>query len=445
MSFSSARHLKLLRYTLRANAVFSALSALSFLSFAQPLATLVAIGREGFVGLGINLAVFSAILFLVSTRWALRRRWVLALVLMIALMDVAWVLGSAFLAYLPSYATEGGRLLILATAGVVGLFAVLQLYALMWILWSRYRGRRASRQQETSRQKSLSLRALLELFGIVLLMGGCSAADIRPAELKEKGYTETTAEKGRAMLRRVAKRHGLRAWQAYETMQATAVDRWADAAPSWWPLQEQRVRLEYVLGTFTSRAVLLDGERAGEVWGVHAWQPYHRAGAEQAVELCDTQEKMTARMFYLPALHYFNELPFRLLKAEYVAYAGDRVYQGTDYHLVFATWGSVGPNDQHDQYLLWIDRETLLVEMCLYTVRDAGAIFTGTIHFDDYRDSQGVMFPYTQTVILPPPEHTLYPLDQYYFHRLEFESVRFGAVNEQDLLVVAQKPAQDTK
>jgi len=149
--------------------------------------------------------------------------------------------------------------------------------------------------------------------------------------------------------------------------------------------------------------------------------------------------------FYLPALQYFDELPFRLLSAEFVAYAGDKTHHGKNYHLVFATWGSFAPNLQHDQYLLWINQETLLVEMCLYTVRDLLNWATGTIHFEDYREVQGVMFAFRQSVVLPRPENTAYPLEKNFYHRLLFEEVKFDAFDKQVLIIDASKDVGDFK
>ena len=73
--------------------------------------------------------------------------------------------------------------------------------------------------------------------------------------------------------------------------------------------------------------------------------------------------------------------------------------------------------------------------MCQYTLREAGPVFTGTIHFGDYREVQGVFFPFQQTVILPAPEHTLYPLEEYFFHQTRGASVAFDEF-EEDLLIV---------
>lgn len=439
MNQSSLTHRDVLRYALRANAVFSAVSSLGLFFFARPLATMIALGEAGFESLAVQLAVFSLLLFLLSTQWAMRKSWTLGLVAVVVLLDLGWVLGSIVFVRLPSFTTETGRLLVLTSAGIVGLFFLLQAYALTRIIWIRLKRRRASRKAGST------CSAMLMVVIMLPAAAGCMMADIRTPELKESGYTEDAADKGRNLLHEVARRHGLQAWRSHETLQVVAVDRWAEGASGWWPRQEQRMKLESVLGTFTSRAELLDGERTGEIWGIHAWQPYTRTTESSKLVLEKAEKKMTARTFYLPALQYFNELPFRLLTADYVAYAGDRTHRGREYHLIFATWGSVEPNERHDQYLLWVDQQSLLVRMCLYTLRDAGTIFTGAIHFDDYRNVQGVLIPFEQTVVLPRPENALYPLDRYFFHRLEFESARFDEVDKRELLVASAAPAGDFK
>ena len=288
------------------------------------------------------------------------------------------------------------------------------------------------------------MRLLLASAGIVLL--GCSPVDIRTEALKEHGYAATSQEQGRALLLQAAHRHGLEAWQSFATIEATAIDRWAEGASGWWPEPEQRFRMQAILGTFTSRVELLGGKGAGEVWGIQAWRAYTRRQKGGPVRFEPGSDALTAMTFYLPALQYFNALPFRLLTAEYVAYAGVGTHRGQVYDLVYVTWGSFTPNEMHDQYLLWISRASGLIEMCRYTLRDIQPPhFTGTIHFDDYRSVQGVLFPFKQTVVLPPPEHTLYPLDENYYHRLVFEAVQFDAVQKEQLLVDSTRAVGDVK
>ena len=280
------------------------------------------------------------------------------------------------------------------------------------------------------------------LAGMVLLLGlGTVSATAWPlADLRTnhfRGASIENARKGRELLRRVAERHGLEAWQRHVTMEVVATDTWAGDSP-WWPEPVQDLRTEALLGTFTSRVELLSGPREGEVWGLQAWSAYRKTRmADPAVFLDKPAPEIE---FYLPTLQYFNELPFRLLKAGVILDAGDSRHRGRDYHRIFVSWGSAKPTIEVDQYLLWIDRQTLLVEMARYTLREAiqlasgpmatvyRSVAAGTIHYDDYREVEGVLVPFEQTIALPPPELTEYPLTAGFFHRLVAKRVTFDTV-----------------
>jgi hypothetical protein len=53
--------------------------------------------------------------------------------------------------------------------------------------------------------------------------------------------------------------------------------------------------------------------------------------------------------------------------------------------------------------------------------------------------------PFTQMVVLPAPEHTLYPLDRYYFHRPTYEAIRFDTVDPAMPITDAARPTGDFK
>ncbi len=175
----------------------------------------------------------------------------------------------------------------------------------------------------------------------------------------------------------------------------------------------------------------------------------------QAVALTEGDPQLE---FYLPSLHYFFELPFRLLSADVLIHQGEAKHAGKTYDLVLASWGQEQPNLDHDQYLVWINRQSGLIDMVRYTVRDTSifenslskllmrSLALGTIHYDDYRLVDGVQVPFAQTVTLPPPELTRYPLDKHFFHRLDISAVSFDAVPETILLSLESlQPAADRK
>lgn len=119
---------RLLRWSLRGNAVFSALSAVTLLSLAGPLASFLGFlsAREVFI-LGVQLGVFAAWLFWQASRPQLSR-WQAGLVIA---LDVLWVIGSAqILLAGPPEVTLGGKWAVGMVADVVGIFAILQFIGL---------------------------------------------------------------------------------------------------------------------------------------------------------------------------------------------------------------------------------------------------------------------------------------------------------------------------
>jgi hypothetical protein len=290
-------------------------------------------------------------------------------------------------------------------------------------------------------QRLTGLAALaLALFALTL---GSGDADLRNETVRRAETDPGLARRGRERLERLAEKHGLASWRRHATMEVVARDVWPLGGP-WWPENAQRFRLQTLLGTFTSRAELLDGRGAGELWGIQAWSPYKKKGAGAEVTFLPGPDG--ALTFYLPTLQYFDELPFRLLSASVVLDAGSVRDRDRTYDLVFVTWKRAEPQEDLDQYLLWIDRETGLVAKVRYTVREAltrmppfqrrlvRPLVAGTIHFEDYRDIDGVEVPFVQTVTLPPPELTRYPLSKHFFHRLALESAAFDTVTRDELL-----------
>lgn len=296
-----------------------------------------------------------------------------------------------------------------------------------------------TRQIAAARQRLIGL--ALAVASLLAVDIGNRDPDLRNAEVRAE--RPDAERRGRELLARMSERHGLSAFRRHATMQATACDRWPGGS-AWWPQDVQCFRSQARLGTFSSRVELLDGPERGDVWGLQSWAPYRGRAGETPAFLSESDPAIT---FYLPTLQYFNELPFRILGASIVRAAGEAHLGGRTYDRVFATWGRPEPNGDHDQYVLWIDRETGLLSKVRYTVREAAArmsasqrrwlrpIILGTMHYEDYRSVDGVMMPFAQTVTLSPPELTREPLSSHHFHRLEVREVAFDSMPPEALVL----------
>ena len=101
--------------------------------------------------------------------------------------------------------------------------------------------------------------------------------------------------------------------------------------------------------------------QAGEPrrWGIHAWNTW-RAEGEAPPSYSDGDERIS---FWLPTLQYFLEMPFRLPEGELVDCAGKaRIDYGgrkVEVYRVYVTWGSYAPHARLDQYLAYLDVETI--------------------------------------------------------------------------------------
>lgn len=126
---------KLLRRSLKSNAVFCGISGASMALAAGPLGAFLGISAMPLLVVGIALALYAPLLF-----WRASQEPISALEAWLAIAgDLGWVAGSAALIAMGAF-THGGTWLVAGVADIVLTFAVLQ-----------YLGLRRVRAAETAR------------------------------------------------------------------------------------------------------------------------------------------------------------------------------------------------------------------------------------------------------------------------------------------------------
>ncbi|MEL7005100.1 MAG: hypothetical protein AAFN93_20525, partial [Bacteroidota bacterium] len=101
--------------------------------------------------------------------------------------------------------------------------------------------------------------------------------------------------------------------------------------------------------------------------------------------------------------------PFRVLQADIIQYAGTEEYNGITYDLVFATWDKQEPHKEHDQWLLYINPNTKMVDLVNATIREYFLPFPknlseGTVIYKRKRHESGIYFPEEMTIQLMTPK-----------------------------------------
>lgn len=399
--------IRFLSFVLLGNAIFSLFSGFLIAKWNHVLVAWLGLPDTlSLLPTGIILILFGCLLVWITVRLDV----MLPLVRTVIYADVGWVMGSAILIATGFFGALGIPVAAIV-AEIVLLFALFQ-----------YFGLRKIRNPMPVWKFLLFASVLLVLFGM-FVMGTARERlmDLHSLYIKPSPPDAARIEKGRQLLQTVAQQHGLESWKTFRVEEVTARDLWVNPKFSWWPDGDQEFRSQSLLRSFTSRMELVGGSEDGKILGIQSWKGYvqNTSGSKPV----HTEENRIH--FYLPTLQYFHELPFRLISAPLVTYAGQADHQGKTYDLVFVTWGSWQASDKYDQYALWIDPATHLIRMAHYTVREAFRSASGTIHFTDYRDVQGIQVAFEQTVIVGGPSNSRYPLKEHFFHRLEIKDVHF--------------------
>lgn len=119
------------RRVILANGVFSTVTGAGMALFSTPIAEYMGVSPTAILILGVGVVVFASLLFMWSRRNTLTRERLM----LIFAADVAWVTASVIILLTDAFAmTDGGKLVVLVVALIVGDFALFE-----GIGWRRWR------------------------------------------------------------------------------------------------------------------------------------------------------------------------------------------------------------------------------------------------------------------------------------------------------------------
>ena len=257
----------------------------------------------------------------------------------------------------------------------------------------------------------------------ILLIGGLwfvfTPADIRPAYLKNK-IAEKDYAKGKILLKEMQDTYGgLDNWLAHQTGSYGQIADWYEdkLGIAGWDELPQQFQMTSILGTDDSEFILLNGLNKGQTWGVQDWKSYQKNNGQKEFI---PNEKYHHKLIYK---NYWFQFPFRVSEAPIIAYAGEGVVKEETYDLLYITWGSEVANSDFDQYVLYLDKETRLIEWLHFTLREKVNFAQITAHFTDFKTINGIVSPFTQYITLGPPEE-----DGRKMHENRYQWIQFGEV-----------------
>jgi hypothetical protein len=265
--------------------------------------------------------------------------------------------------------------------------------------------------------------ALLILISITLQ--SCMA-DMRTVMIKREGITPMNESKGKTIIKNTWEKHGFAKLANHKVYSLIADDTWKGMMGKMgkpWPDAKSKLKLKYAINTFDSQVEFMDGRKENSIAGLQSWQ-YYEQEQQKGIEFIEYNKRIA---FGLSAYQYFFEMLDRLKRAPIISYAGEKKFNDTLYDLIFITWQDPEPHMGHDQYLLWINKDTQLLEYAVYSLREnylkmpGYKAFYGSIKFDDYKNIDGILIPHKQTVFLNEPSKK----DKRHLHQLIVKDFKF--------------------
>lgn len=240
---------------------------------------------------------------------------------------------------------------------------------------------------------------LVSLVLLILLVQSCRLVDIRTTEVKES----YNPEKGIDILNEMSKTHGLEQWDSIKNYSLHIDDEFYGLMGKMGnPFPNNKAEFDFSLipKTFTSQAIFTDKKWKDKIWGIQSWKTYSTIKSDSLK--FDKKNNRTIE-FWLPTYQYFIEIPNRIFEADRISFAGERMYNGKAHYLVFASWTTDSPQKNTDQYILWIDKETHVLRLIQYTVRDQFKWLNATLVYDTYKTFNGLLLPMNMSISLSAP------------------------------------------
>ena len=247
----------------------------------------------------------------------------------------------------------------------------------------------------------------LLLLLVALGFGSCKVADIGTKTLRNG--ENTALNKGRTLLQESVKTMGYDKLENHDTYSVKSEFKWK---PFWsmMPMnalpgnKNKEIEFHFVTNSFDGRIDYLEGRKKLDYHGLQSWKSYQSVNQKPL-----KFKKDKRRSWGLASYHYMIEAPNRLLNAPIIKYAGTKSMYGNNYDLVFVTWGSEKANKKHDQWLLYINKDTKFIDLSQLTIRDFFLPFPpnmahGTVQYLSRTKVDGIYLPSEISVQLLKPK-----------------------------------------
>ncbi|WP_109301368.1 hypothetical protein [Aquimarina sp. AU474] len=239
---------------------------------------------------------------------------------------------------------------------------------------------------------NLNKQILLLFTFVITTFQSCKIADLRTSAINNS--TPDREQKAIDLLNKTIKNQNLDILVNSKTYSYKIKDNWKGvlALMNPFPKDNELMEMRFRPKSFDSQFYYVNAKNR-IIYGVQSFN-YYKIDRTGNLKFKDKK----SISFSLPAIQYLFELPIRIKDAPILKYAGIKKIEGVTYDLVYATWKSLEPNKEFDQYVLYISQKTGLLSFASYTVRDSylpsPKNIYGSIRYEDMQENaDGIKYP----------------------------------------------------
>jgi len=225
-----------------------------------------------------------------------------------------------------------------------------------------------------------------------LFIASCKLADIRTNEAK--ALLESPDKKGERLLDAAHRAMGIDQLMTYETYtleyeeQYYGLGKWINK----FNVNPVALTIDFVPRKFIGKVIVNNGKKKGNQYYYNEGKTYYKSVNGKEKEHHKIADK------WIKTHQYFLEFPLRIQEASVITYAGDTIVNGKAYHLVLASWNTLAPQKDIDQYLIGINKNSNFIEFIQFTIRDFTRFAVSTAKYNTFIEKNGIYYPSNITV-----------------------------------------------
>ncbi len=219
------------------------------------------------------------------------------------------------------------------------------------------------------------------------MLSSCKLADIRLDGIKN--HQTPVNKKGEDLLRAAHIKMGLDKLVNYKTYTIEYEEQYYGVGKfiNKFNVNPVQLTIDYVPGNFIGKVTVKNGKKKGNQYYHNQGNTYYKTikGRE------GSNDKIAKK--WIHTHQYFLEFPLRIQEATAVIYAGETTIDTKEYDLILASWNTIEPQKEIDQYIIGINKETGFIDFIRFTVRDFAGFAVSTAKYNSFIEKEGVYFP----------------------------------------------------